>query len=119
MSSEKTTGYGEKEKKAYELMEKLSRNGFEKMMAEYELDAMVTPGVGAISVLAIGGYPGITVPAGYDSNGMPFGICFGGLKGSEPKLIEIAYAFEQATMIRRPPFSKSYGLTKDNLVQSI
>jgi amidase len=34
---------------------------------------------------------------------MPFGICFGGLKGSEPKLIEIAYSFEQATLIRKPP----------------
>ncbi|KAJ0076861.1 hypothetical protein Patl1_35679 [Pistacia atlantica] len=119
ISSEKTSGYGEKERKAFELMEKLSQDGFEKMMAEYELDAMVTPGVGAIPVLAIAGYPGITVPAGYDNNGMPFGICFGGLKGTEPKLIEIAYAFEQATMIRRPPFSKSYGLTKDNFVQSI
>ncbi|KAK7359348.1 hypothetical protein VNO77_01303 [Canavalia gladiata] len=35
--------------------------------------------------------------------GVPFGICFGVLKGSEPKLIEIAYSFEQATMIRKPP----------------
>jgi amidase len=34
---------------------------------------------------------------------VPFGICFGGLKGSEPKLIEIAYSFEQATFIRKPP----------------
>ncbi|KAB1207596.1 hypothetical protein CJ030_MR7G022898 [Morella rubra] len=37
------------------------------------------------------------VPAGFDSNGVPIGICFGGLRGSEPKLIEIAYGFEQAT----------------------
>ncbi|KAG2705931.1 hypothetical protein I3760_05G080200 [Carya illinoinensis] len=40
---------------------------------------------------------------GFDSDGQPFGLVFGGLKGSEPKLIEIAYGFEQATKIRKPP----------------
>uniref|UniRef100_A0A2N9HEC8 Amidase domain-containing protein n=1 Tax=Fagus sylvatica TaxID=28930 RepID=A0A2N9HEC8_FAGSY len=97
IASEKTSGIGEKERQAIELMENLSRNGFEKLMMENELDALVTPGTGAIPVLAIGGHPGITVPAGYDSDGMPFGICFGGTKGTEPKLIEIAYAFEQVS----------------------
>lgn len=90
------------------MMEKLSEDGFEKLMIENELDALVTLGSGVSTVLAIGGYPAIIVPAGYNStNGMPFGICFGGVKGSEPKLIEIAFAFEQATMIRRHPFSNS------------
>ncbi|KAL0536075.1 hypothetical protein IC582_025007 [Cucumis melo] len=108
IQSEKTNGLGEKEKKAIETMANLSRNGFEKLMEENELDAIVTPGSGCASVLAIGGYPGITVPAGYnEDDGMPFGICFGGLKGTEAKLIEIAYAFEQATMMRRPPFPNS------------
>ncbi|PON83430.1 Amidase [Trema orientale] len=107
ISSEKTNGIGEKEIKAAELMKNLSRDGFEKIMVANELDALVTPGTGAISVLALGGYPGITVPAGYDDEGMPFGLCFGGLKGTEPKLIEAAYAFEQATLVRRPPFSRS------------
>ncbi|PHU10831.1 hypothetical protein BC332_22691 [Capsicum chinense] len=54
------------------------------------------------AVLAIGGFPAISVPAAYDK-GVPIGICFSGLKGSEPKLIEIAYGFEQATLIRKPP----------------
>ncbi|XP_024032717.1 probable amidase At4g34880, partial [Morus notabilis] len=114
IQSEKTNGIGEKEMKATELMKNLSRAGFEKLMVENELDALVTPGTGAISVLAIGGYPGITVPAGYDDNGMPFGLCFGGLKGTEPKLIEAAYAFEQATMIRRPSFPKLFELIDRN-----
>ncbi|KAI8025810.1 putative amidase [Camellia lanceoleosa] len=57
-------------------------------------------------VLAIGGYPGINVPAGYDEDGTPYGICFGGLRGSEPKLIEIAYGFEQASKVRKPPSFK-------------
>lgn len=105
IAAEWTNGIGEEEREAIRTMQNLSQNGFEKLMKENELDAMVTPGWGASSVLAIGGYPAITVPAGYDSNGMPFGICFGGLKGTEPKLIEVAYAFEQATMVRRPPSS--------------
>nr|XP_009630803.1 probable amidase At4g34880 [Nicotiana tomentosiformis] len=108
IAAEATKGIGEKERKAMAMMEKLSEDGFEKLMIENELDALVNIGSGVSTVLAIGGYPAIIVPAGYNStNGMPFGICFGGVKGSEPKLIEIAYAFEQATMICRPPFSKS------------
>ena len=75
-------------------------------MKEHKLDALVTHGSDISSVLAIGGFPGISVPAGYYSKGIPFGICFGGLKGSEPKLIEIAYSFEQATKIRKPPSFK-------------
>ncbi|KAF4383689.1 hypothetical protein F8388_014189 [Cannabis sativa] len=104
IAAEMTNGIGEDVFKAVDTMKKLSENGFEKLMKENELDAMVTLGWGASTVLAIGGYPAISVPAGYElSSKMPFGICFGGLKGTEPKLIEIAYAFEQATMVRRPP----------------
>lgn len=73
------------------------------MMKDHELDAMISPGSRASPVFAIGGYPAITIPAGYEIDGMPFGICFGGLKGTEPKLIEIAYAFEQSSKVRRPP----------------
>ncbi|KAJ9189601.1 hypothetical protein P3X46_000875 [Hevea brasiliensis] len=119
LAAERTNGIGKKENKAIEMMEKLSKDGFEKLMMENDLDAMVTPGTGAVSVLAIEGYPGITVPAGYDGNGMPFGVCFGGLNGTEPKLIEIAYAFEQATMVRRPPFPRSSELTTDFLFGSL
>ncbi|PHT41873.1 hypothetical protein CQW23_20727 [Capsicum baccatum] len=68
----------------------------------YKLDALVTGGSSVAAVLAIGGFPAISVPAAYDK-GVPIGICFSGLKGSEPKLIEIAYGFEQATLIRKPP----------------
>ncbi|KAG6779625.1 hypothetical protein POTOM_016018 [Populus tomentosa] len=94
LAAEMTNGLGEEEMKAVKLMEQLSEEGFEKMMKENGLDAMLTLGVDVSTVLAIGGYPALTVPAGYDSKGKPFGICFGGLKGMEPKLIEVAYAFE-------------------------
>ncbi|OVA19855.1 Amidase [Macleaya cordata] len=102
-AAESTNGIGKEERSALKKMKRLSRDGFERLMMDNELDAMVTPGANAASVLAIGGYPGISVPAGYDSVGIPVGICFGGLRGSEPKLIEIAYAFEQITLVRKPP----------------
>lgn len=102
-AAEETNGIGAKEKEAVSKLGKWSREGFEKVMKDKKLDAIVTPGYLLAGILAIGGYPGISVPAGYDEYGAPFGICFGGLRGAEPKLIEIAYAFEQATHIRKYP----------------
>ncbi|KAI3409445.1 uncharacterized protein J3R85_019340 [Psidium guajava] len=103
LASEFTNGIGNAEKAALLNLGKLTREGFEKLMTRYELDAIMTHGFDFTPVLAIGRFPGISVPAGYDTEGVPFGICFGGLKGSEPKLIEIGYGFEQATKIRKPP----------------
>ncbi|KAF3335175.1 putative amidase [Carex littledalei] len=101
--SESTNGIGTKERDAISDMAQLSSKGIETLMREKQLDTIVTPYSIVSPILAIGGYPGISVPAGYDETGVPFGICFGGLKGFEPKLIEIAYAFEQATKVRKPP----------------
>ncbi|KAL0422879.1 UNVERIFIED_CONTAM: putative amidase [Sesamum latifolium] len=103
IAAQETDGLGEHEKTILEKLENLSCNGFEKLMKENELDAIVIPGSRGCPIFAIGGYPAVTVPAGYATDGMPFGICFGGLKGCEPKLIEISYAFEKATKVRRPP----------------
>nr|XP_043640083.1 probable amidase At4g34880 [Erigeron canadensis] len=103
LESEKTNGIGRLEKEVLMNLTKASKYGFEKLMKENKLDALVTPNSDGSPVLAIGGYPGISIPAGYDTNGAPYGICFGGLKGSEPTLIEIAYGFEQATKFRKPP----------------
>ncbi|KAK8370561.1 hypothetical protein V6Z11_A01G183500 [Gossypium hirsutum] len=103
LEAQATNGIGAQEKAALANLENLSKNGLEKLMRDYKLDAVVIPRADASSVYAIGGFPAIIVPAGYDSQGVPIGISFGGLKGSEGKLIEIAYAFEQATKIRKPP----------------
>jgi Asp-tRNA(Asn)/Glu-tRNA(Gln) amidotransferase A subunit family amidase len=51
---------------------------------------------------ALAGYPAISVPAGY-AHGLPVGITFVGRAYSEPMLIRLAFAFEQATKARRPP----------------
>lgn len=109
ITAEATNGIGPEEKRALSKMAKWSTDGFEKVMKENKLDAIVTPNSYFSGVLAIGGFPGITVPAGYDEQGVPFGICFGGLTGTEPTLIEIAYAFEQATKVRKsPPLDRSF-----------
>ena len=42
-------------------------------------------------------------PDGFDAKPQPFGVSFTGMACSEPKLLEIAYAFEQATKRRVPP----------------
>lgn len=58
--------------------------------------------VGSSSLAAVAGYPNITVPAGYLSE-LPIGVSFFGRAFSEPTLIKIAYAFEQATKARKTP----------------
>ena len=56
----------------------------------------------SITAAAVAGYPSITVPAGFVF-GLPVGISFFGRAWSEPLLLKLAYAFEQATRIRKPP----------------
>ncbi|KAF2289964.1 hypothetical protein GH714_039338 [Hevea brasiliensis] len=106
LAAQATNGIGNTERAALANLAELTRDGFQKLMWDNKLDALVTPGAGVAPVLAIGGFPGINVPAGYDYKGVPFGINFGGLKGTEPKLIQVAYGFEQATKIRKPPTFK-------------
>ncbi|MGE5764377.1 MAG: amidase family protein [Mycobacterium leprae] len=59
--------------------------------------------VGSSSAAAVSGYPNITVPAGYARGEMPLGMSFFGRRWSEPKLISLAYGFEQATRARHAP----------------
>lgn len=75
--------------------------GLLKILDGSELDVLICPGITDCS--PISGYPSITVPAGYSSDNMPFGITFVGRPFSEPTLIAASYAFEQATRARRAP----------------
>ncbi|WP_010631160.1 amidase family protein [Sporolactobacillus vineae] len=83
---------------------RLSRKeGLDAVIKSRHLDALVFAGYHGCDLAAKAGYPSITVPAGYTEEGEPVGITFTGLAFSEPKLIELAYAFEQATKARRAP----------------
>jgi amidase len=92
--------------------------GIDAVMAKHRLDALVAPTAGptwlidlvdgdhdtggSSSLAAVAGYPNINVPMGF-VRGLPVGISFFGRAWSEPALIKIAYAFEQATRRRKPP----------------
>ncbi|XP_026433082.1 probable amidase At4g34880 [Papaver somniferum] len=108
IDAEKTSGNEAERQGALLNMQKLDNEGFKSKMIKNNSDAVVIPGNSFSTVLAIGEHPGIIVPAGYEDDGMPVGICFGGLRGSEPKLIEIAYGFKQIKLIRKPPPSTTF-----------
>ncbi|MFD2173427.1 amidase [Rhodobacter lacus] len=62
-------------------------------------DAILETTVGELN---IGGFPGVTVPAGYYASGAPFELIFLGKQWSEAELLQCAYAYEQATKHRKP-----------------
>jgi amidase len=99
--------------------QRMSRvQGIDFVMRKHRLDALLAPTGGPpwptdwlngdhftggySTASAVAGYPHITVPAGYVF-GLPIGLSFIGGAYSEPKLIGLAYAFEQATKVRRRP----------------
>jgi len=93
--------------------------GLDAYMDEHKLDAVLFPGVSGAAIAAKAGYPSIQVPAGMtrdaasalagalagrsDAPLRPFGATFTGRAWSEPVLLRLAYAFEQATKARRMP----------------
>jgi amidase len=94
------------------------KEGIDATMDKHNLDALVGPtggaawltdlvdgdhfGGGSSGAAAVAGYPNVTVPAGFVF-GMPVGISFFGRAWSEPVLVRLAYAFEQATKVRKAP----------------
>ena len=96
-----------------------AEHGIDEVMKAQKLDALFFPGVSSAGIGAKPGYPTITVPFAFVPNTPfggapgfpesfkakdgPYGVSFTGMACSEPKLIELAYAFEQATKKRMPP----------------
>ncbi|HYL38961.1 MAG TPA: amidase family protein [Bryobacteraceae bacterium] len=91
-------------------------HGIDEVMQANNLDALLFPGSNGAAIAAKPGYPTVIVPfglvpnaptppfpEGFDARPAPFGVSFTGLACSEPRLIELAYAFEQATKRRVPP----------------
>ncbi|MFL5520480.1 MAG: amidase [Gemmatimonadales bacterium] len=106
-------------RKALDKCRLLSRTqGLDATFRKHRLDTLVAPTQGPPSVIdlvngekysgssttpcAVAGYPAVTVPMGY-AFGLPLGVTFMGLPWSEAALLKYAYAFEQATKLRRPP----------------
>lgn len=93
-----------------EYVEALERNrflaaeqGMNKHLQQVGSDALLLPKDFGCNIGAAAGFPSITVPSGLTESGEPFGITFAGQAFDEPKLIEYAYAFEQAAAGRRRP----------------
>ena len=91
-------------------------HGIDAVMKQQGLDALLFPGASGAEIAAKPGYPTVIVPFGVVPNAptppfpesfyakpAPYGISFMGTACSEPRLIELAYAFEQATKRRVPP----------------
>jgi amidase len=110
---------------SYEYVEALAKcrrltrtEGIDAVLEKHQLDALVAPTMGpacltdlvvgdrwlggASTAAAVAGYPSITVPAGFVF-GLPVGLLFFGRAWSEPTLLRLAFAFEQATQFRKPP----------------
>jgi amidase len=96
----------------------IARHAIDDTLAAHHLDAVLAPTnspawttdlvngdhflIGSSGPAAIAGYASITVPAGY-SHSLPVGMSLIGGRWDEPRLIQLAYAWEQATHVRRPP----------------
>lgn len=122
-SMEKAQGKGDltspEYQKALAESRRLSRQeGIDSTMDKLRLDALIAPtdgpawptdvingdhfSAGTSTLAAVAGYPHVTVPMGFVF-GLPVGISFFGRAWSEPMLIKLAYSYEQATKVRKPP----------------
>src|SRR3954447_21644967 len=80
-----------------------TRAAIDTALTTNNLDAIMTPSGTLTGTGARAGYPQIVVPAGYNvANRLPVGIAFNGTAYSEEKLLAFAYAYEQATKLRKP-----------------
>lgn len=91
-------------------------HGVDDVMKANNLDALIFPGANGAAIMAKPGYPTVLVPfgmvpnaptppfpAGFDAKPSPMGVAFSGRACSEPKLLGLAYGFEQATKRRIAP----------------
>ncbi len=100
-------------------LELSAAHGIDEAMKTNKLDALLFPGPNGAAIAAKPGYPTVLVPfgtvpnvsaaapfpAGFEAKPAPFGVSFTGMSCSESRLLGFAYAFEQATKRRVPPFS--------------
>jgi len=102
----------EREYKSARAMDLLAARtrGMDAYMNRHNLDAVLFAGSGGCVITAKAGYPSVMVPGGFvsdidgkDTPDYPLGVTFAGRAWSEHKLLRLAYAFEQASQMRKPP----------------
>jgi amidase len=102
----------EREYKSARAMDLLAAKtrGIDAYMNQHKLDAVLFAGSGGCVITAKAGYPSVMVPAGFvsgvdgkDTPDYPLGVTFAGRAWSEHKLLRLAYAYEQASHMRKPP----------------
>jgi amidase len=102
----------EREYKSARAMDLLAAktHGMDAYMNQHELDAVLFAGSMGAAIAAKAGYPSVMVPGGFiagidgkDTPDYPLGVAFAGRAWSEHKLLRLAYAFEQASHMRKPP----------------
>ena len=99
-----------------------AKHGIDEVMKAKRLDALLFPAQNGNGIAARAAYPSVIVPfgtvpnnaapafpAGFDPRPAPFGVTFTGMACSEPKLIALAYAFEQASRLRPASASQTRG----------
>ena len=102
----------EREYKSARAMDLLAArtHGMDAYVNQHKLDAVLFPGAMGAAIAAKAGYPSVMVPAGFvsgadgkDTPDYPLGVTFAGRAWSEHKLLRLAYAYEQASHMRKPP----------------
>ena len=98
-----------KSARAMDLLSAKTR-GMDAYMNQHKLDAVLFAGSMGAAIAAKAGYPSVMVPGGFvsgidgkDTPDYPLGVTFAGRAWSEHKLLRLAYAFEQASQLRKPP----------------
>jgi amidase len=102
----------EREYKSARAMDLLAARtrGMDAYMNRHKLDAVLFPGATGAAIAAKAGYPSVMVPGGFvsgadgkDTPDYPLGVAFAGRAWSEHRLLRLAYAYEQASRMRKPP----------------
>src|SRR5262249_15928456 len=120
LAADITKGYlSELEYKSARAMDLLAAKprGMEAYRNQHKLDPVLSPGRAGAAIAAKAGYPSVMVlggfvsgsPTGKDTPDYPLGVAFAGRAWSEHKLLRLAYAYEQASNMRKPP--PGFGLT--------
>ncbi|WP_027547523.1 amidase family protein [Bradyrhizobium sp. WSM2254] len=113
LAADNTRGdLSEREYKSARAMDLLTARtrGMDAYMNQHKLDAVLFPGATGAAIAARAGYPSVMAPGGFvsgaddkDTPDYPLGVAFAGRAWSEHKLLRLAYAYEQASRMRKPP----------------